>query len=166
MQQIKGREYPMVLAVENGRIVGLKDKIIETAFESGNENDEAIEQLEKKVLVKCSQYTTGRGKGNPIVPATWIPNELEPFCENPDNVELPRTVHQVSLVRPMDIDKINAGDPKGEALLGFKSHLPQSFGDDKVRIYLTGYSFENAVGISNFEEGASGSELGNVQLQL
>ena len=159
--EINGNLYPMKLEIVGGKIVGLKDTII-----SGAIGIEDVEDFDTKCLVKRSQFTTGRGKDAGYVPASWLPKELQAFCENPGSVELPKTVRQVSIIQPMNMDKIKDGNPKGQAILGFISHLPQAIGDDRKRTYLTGYEFINEETIQSLEADSDDDELGRIHFEL
>lgn len=132
---------PIKLQPTDG-LISIKEAVLESVL-NGKPED-----LKDQILVMRGQFTEGRGRDKPIVPASWLPNELKSWCFDPQNVAIPKTITKVALTRPMDMAKIAKGDPKGQCILGFESEVPQAVGSPRKRIYFTSYeliSAENAL---------------------
>ena len=134
-QQIKVGQLtgcPMQLKIKDG-IVQLTKLVIETALNCEKED------LKGKVLVMKSKFTEGRGRDSGMVPATWLPKELQGFCESPNEIVIPKTIKRIAFVRRLDVQKIEDGNPKGQCLIGFKSEVEQALGESRSRLYTIGY---------------------------
>jgi hypothetical protein len=87
--------------------------------------------LEGKVIVKIDSFVNGRdGK---IKKTDFEPAPLKPFFTNPTSVDVPSTIKEVILIQPLNLEKIEAGDIKGNAVIAFTSSMPHSIGPDTTR---------------------------------